>query len=101
MHKILIRFTLVLLVQTGFYCVAQAQPPKEKVTPENALQHYLHNGDTTFRYELKEQYEMPDATAYDLKLTSQKWRQFVWTHQLTLQKITIRMEHYYLSPADL
>ena len=53
MHKILIRFTLVLLVQTSVYWVAQAQPPKEKVTPENALQHYLHNGDTTFRYELK------------------------------------------------
>ncbi|HSB93337.1 MAG TPA: PhoPQ-activated protein PqaA family protein [Flavitalea sp.] len=84
MYKFLIRFAIVFLIHTGFDAGVQAQTSKGKVTPENALQHYLHNGDTTFHYELKEKYEMPEATAYDLKLTSQKWRQFTWTHQLTL-----------------
>lgn len=84
MFKLLIRVAIVLVFQTSF--IVNAQPPStaEKVTPANALQHYLHNGDTTFHYELKEQYELPDATAYDLLLISQKWREFVWTHQLTL-----------------
>src|SRR6476620_6151770 len=84
MSKILFRSLLLVVVLTSFDINTQAQSSKSKVTPENALQHYLHNGDTTFHYELKEQYDMPDATAYDLLLTSQKWRDFVWTHQLTM-----------------
>jgi len=83
MYKILFRLLFLVVVQTSFGTITQAQS-SSKVTPQNALQHYLHNGDTTFHYELKDQYEMPGVTAYNLKLTSQKWREFVWTHQLTI-----------------
>lgn len=54
------------------------------VTPSTALQHYLHNGDTHFKWEIKDSYDVGEAKAYALLLTSQKWREHVWTHQLTV-----------------
>lgn len=60
-------------------CFIQAQ-----VTPSTALQSYLHNGDKTFKWEVKETYDIGDVKAYALLLTSQQWREHVWTHQLTL-----------------
>ncbi|WP_353717420.1 PhoPQ-activated protein PqaA family protein [Dyadobacter sp. 676] len=56
----------------------------QKVTPENALESYLNNGDKTFKWELKESFSRDDLTFYQILLTSQKWREFTWTHQLTL-----------------
>ncbi|PCE64732.1 PhoPQ-activated pathogenicity-related family protein [Sediminicola luteus] len=52
--------------------------------PENALRHYLNNGDTHYTYEVKKKYELGTVTAYDLLLTSQKWREHLWQHQLTI-----------------
>ncbi len=55
------------------------------ITPETALQSYLDNGDKTYKWELKESYNIGhNVTAYDLILTSQKWREHVWKHQLTI-----------------
>jgi PhoPQ-activated pathogenicity-related protein len=56
----------------------------QKVTPENALESYLGNGDKTFKWELKESFTRDNLTFYQLLLTSQKWREFTWTHQLTI-----------------
>ena len=67
----------VLLV--SFLTLVQAQ-----VTPSTALQSYLHNGDKTFKWEVKDTYDIGDVKAYALLLTSQQWREHVWTHQLTL-----------------
>src|SRR5574338_1056856 len=67
----------VLLV--SFLTLVQAQ-----VTPSNALQSYLHNGDKTFKWEVKDTYDIGDVKAYALLLTSQQWREHVWTHQLTI-----------------
>lgn len=55
-----------------------------EITPETALQHYLNNGDDTYKWEIKDEYPTGEATAYDLLLTSQKWREHVWVHQLTI-----------------
>ena len=72
---------LVFLVSQCILCNGlQAQ----KITPATALQHYLHNGDTSFHWEVKDSYDIGDVKAYALLLTSQKWRQFTWTHQLTV-----------------
>ena len=60
---------------------AQAQIP---ITPETALQRYLNNGDNSFKWELKEKYAYGELTAFDILLTSQNWRDYIWTHQLTL-----------------
>lgn len=62
-----------------FISLAQAQ-----VTPSTALQSYLHNGDKTFKWEVKDTYDIGDVKAYALLLTSQQWREHVWTHQLTV-----------------
>jgi PhoPQ-activated pathogenicity-related protein len=56
----------------------------QKVTPENALESYLGNGDKTFKWELKDSFVRGNLTFYNLLLTSQKWREFTWTHQLTI-----------------
>lgn len=57
---------------------------KVKVTPETALQSYLNNDDTSFKWEVKDSFELGEVKAYDLLLTSQKWREHTWKHQLTV-----------------
>lgn len=54
------------------------------VTPETALKSYLNNDDQTFNWELKDEFEAEGTKIYDLLLTSQKWREFTWKHQLTI-----------------
>jgi PhoPQ-activated pathogenicity-related protein len=83
MKKMLFYATAVIALQFAISGSARSQQG-EKITPATALQHYLHNGDTTFHWEVKDSYEIGDVKAYGLVLTSQKWRQFTWTHQLTI-----------------
>jgi PhoPQ-activated pathogenicity-related protein len=70
-----------LLTQIIFISGLQAQ---QTITPENALQSYLNNGDQSLKWELKETFTQEDNTFYSLLVTSQKWREFTWTHQLTI-----------------
>jgi PhoPQ-activated pathogenicity-related protein len=79
MLKITSIITAVILV-----LLVNLQTHAQKITPETALQSYLDNGDKTFKYELKDSYTKDDLTIYNLLLTSQKWREFTWTHQLTI-----------------
>lgn len=57
---------------------------QDNITPATALQSYLHNGDNSFKWEVKDTYDIGDVKAYALLLTSQTWRGIVWTHQLTI-----------------
>jgi PhoPQ-activated pathogenicity-related protein len=57
---------------------------QKNITPETALDSYLNNGDKSFKWELKETFVKDDLTFYNILVTSQKWREFTWTHQLTL-----------------
>lgn len=70
-----------LLTQIIFMSGIRAQ---QTITPENALQSYLNNGDQSLKWELKETFTQEDNTFYNLLVTSQKWREFTWTHQLTI-----------------
>lgn len=56
------------------------------VSAETALERYLDNGDKSAQWEIVESYTVnnSDITAYDLKLTSQTWREHIWKHQLTI-----------------
>ena len=54
------------------------------VTPETALQHYINNNDQSFSWELKDSYDHGDLTVYKLLVTSQKWREYIWRHQLMI-----------------
>lgn len=54
------------------------------ITPATALKSYLNNGDKTYRWELKDTQIIDDVTVYHVLLTSQKWREHTWTHQLSI-----------------
>ena len=70
---------LALMLFYALNGLAQTAP-----TPETALEAYLKNGDKSFRWELKESYDLGSVKAYSLLLTSQQWHEYVWTHQLTI-----------------
>ncbi|HRQ51805.1 MAG TPA: PhoPQ-activated protein PqaA family protein, partial [Agriterribacter sp.] len=76
MKKIYVSASVLLV---SFLTIVQAQ-----VTPSTALQSYLHNGDKTFKWEVKDTYNIGAVKAYALLLTSQQWREHIWTHQLTI-----------------
>ncbi|GGM97570.1 PhoPQ-activated pathogenicity protein [Dyadobacter beijingensis] len=73
-----------VLRSTLFVLLAAIAANAQKVTPENALESYLGNGDKTFKWELKESFSRDNLTFYQILLTSQNWREFTWTHQLTV-----------------
>lgn len=79
MHtKTFVSLLLVLLIFS--FQVEKAEP----VTAETALQSYLENGDDSFTWKAKESFSAGGVTAHELLLTSQKWREHTWTHQLTV-----------------
>ena len=54
------------------------------VTPENALQSYLQNGDKSFKWEVHEKLKAEDVMLYRILFTSQTWRNIGWKHELTV-----------------
>jgi len=66
-----------------FFCQLSlfAQQP---VTPATAMKSYLNNGDTSFKWELKDSFNVTNGKAYNVLLTSQQWREYTWKHQLTI-----------------
>ena len=54
------------------------------LTPETALQAYLHNSDKSFRWEVQEKQKAEDVTLYRILFTSQKWRDIEWNHELMI-----------------
>ena len=86
MKKILFTLLLIPALLLSNACTSGTKKTEDKkpVTPETALQSYLNNDDKTFKWELKEKYEFGELTAYDILLTSQQWREHIWTHQLTI-----------------
>ena len=54
------------------------------VSPATALENYLHNGDLTYHWEVIETTQIGGVATYHLLLTSQTWRDIVWTHQLSI-----------------
>ncbi|WP_138992225.1 PhoPQ-activated pathogenicity-related family protein [Larkinella sp. C7] len=78
------RFTTPFLLLLTLAFLSFDSPKKAPITPATALQSYLTNGDKTYQWELKDSFEMGDVKAYNLLLTSQKWREHTWRHQLTI-----------------
>jgi PhoPQ-activated pathogenicity-related protein len=76
---------LLLIAVFGFFYSCE-QKKEIPLTAETALQHYLATEDNVYQWEIRESYEIAGepVTAYDLTLTSQQWREFVWKHQLTI-----------------
>lgn len=55
-----------------------------QVTPDNALDRYINNGDKTFKWEEKESFSENGLHLNQILLTSQTWQGIVWKHQLTI-----------------
>ncbi len=81
MNKLLFKllFALIAIQLMPGNSIAQTA-----ITPATALQRYLSNGDKTYKWEIKETYKIKDATVYALLLTSQKWREYKWMHELSI-----------------
>jgi len=81
MIRILFRSGMWILSLAFILSTTQAQTA---ITPATALHHYLNNGDNSFHWEIRESYSIGDVMVYGVLLTSQKWREHTWTHQLSI-----------------
>ena len=79
-HLLLLLLPFVFIVSA----IAQSADTENDITPQNALEHYITNGDKTYKWEIKDSIVTDKLKTYSLLLTSQKWQQFTWTHQLTI-----------------
>ncbi|WP_420149396.1 PhoPQ-activated pathogenicity-related family protein [Spirosoma sp.] len=76
--------TFILTGLIGALFAFSLPEPADEITPSTALESYLHNDDKTFKWEVKDTYNYGDITAYEVLLTSQKWREHTWKHQLSV-----------------
>lgn len=77
MRKIVFGFLILFCAVNALF----ASSPK-KITPETALQAYLHNSDKSFKWEVQDKKKIDDVTIYRVLFTSQKWRGIDWKHEM-------------------
>jgi len=77
MKKVL---SLIILL----YCTAAIAlaAPKKPITPETALQAYLHNSDKSFKWEVQDKMKGDGVMIYRVLYTSQIWREITWKHEM-------------------
>nr|WP_321485996.1 PhoPQ-activated protein PqaA family protein [uncultured Draconibacterium sp.] len=75
---VLFLFTLICTIN---FAIAETN---ETITPKNALKSYLNNGDTSFKWEIRDKLKTNGVTLYRVIFTSQKWRDLIWKHELTI-----------------
>jgi len=76
--------TNFILLSVLILALTSCAGEKKPVTPENALENYINNNDKTYSWEIREEFKSDGLDVAVLKLTSQKWREHVWQHQLTV-----------------
>lgn len=87
MEKIQAKCFLTLslwIIALGLFAQTEAVTSPPRLKAEQALRHYVELEDEAYQWEHKESYKVGKARVHHLLLTSQKWREYVWTHQLTL-----------------
>jgi len=84
MRKTSIRILILLFTASLAFACQTKKVPEVKVTPENALQSYLNNGDNSFKWEVQDSTQTEGSKLYRLQLTSQTWRDTAWNHELTV-----------------
>jgi PhoPQ-activated pathogenicity-related protein len=75
---------LLLFVQCQKESADSSTQNTEKTTPDNALVHYLENSDETYDWQLEDSVAVNNSTIYQVKLTSQTWRDLIWEHSLSI-----------------
>lgn len=83
MKKSIFRNIMLLMTATTLFSCHQ-KPVSVKITADNALQSYLDNGDSTFKWEVQDSVQSDGSKLYRLGFTSQTWRDTVWNHELTV-----------------
>jgi PhoPQ-activated pathogenicity-related protein len=67
-----------------FWVLLFSCQPQKEVTPETALESYLENNDNSFAWELNDSHDVKGLKLYNLLVTSQKWREYTWRHQVAV-----------------
>lgn len=75
---------LLLFVQCQKESADSSTQNTEKTMPDNALVHYLENSDETYDWQLEDSIAVDNSTIYQVKLTSQTWRDLIWEHSLSI-----------------
>ncbi|MFA5327880.1 MAG: PhoPQ-activated protein PqaA family protein [Prolixibacteraceae bacterium] len=75
------KLALIFLVLFYSAHIVWANPPKP-VTPETALQAYLHNSDKSFHWEIQDKLKGDELMLYRIVFTSQHWQNITWNHEL-------------------
>ncbi|MFT4152282.1 PhoPQ-activated protein PqaA family protein [Parafilimonas sp.] len=65
---------------------------QNNVTPQNALFHYLGIKDSIYKWKIVDSFKLTRATGYRLLLTSQKWQNLVWNHELIII-VPLQLQH--------
>ncbi len=73
----------LLFILTVYFCVIVGYA-QQAITPETALNAYLHNDDPTWGWEVRNTYQMDDTEVYSLLFISQKWHGILWKHELII-----------------
>jgi PhoPQ-activated pathogenicity-related protein len=72
---------LLVGVLVLFYSVTIVLAGKP-ITPETAMNAYLHNSDKSFEWKVQDQARGDGVTLYRLLFTSQQWRGITWKHEM-------------------
>ena len=84
MTKLSVRILILLFTSVLAFACNTQKTSEKKITPENALQSYLNNGDNSFRWEIQDSTQTDGARLYRILFTSQTWRDTAWNHELTV-----------------
>lgn len=82
--RTLINLNSFIIITLLLSVTVSCRKKESAVTPETALQAWLNNDDDSYNYTPKDTVTLDNAVAYDLLLTSQQWRQYLWKHRLTV-----------------
>ena len=74
MRKILFIFIALSCLVAGY--------AQKAITPETALDAYVHNDDPTWGWEVRNTYQIEGTKVYSLLFISQKWHGILWKHEL-------------------
>lgn len=77
-----VRIGILVLLCFGVLLVFSCS--RNPVTPETALQAYLHNSDKSFKWEIQDKSKAEGVTLYRILFTSQQWRGIEWNHEITI-----------------
>jgi len=66
------------------FCSVFAAFAGKSITPETALQAYLHNTDKSFKWEVQDKNKGEGVTLYRILFTSQVWREITWKHEMMI-----------------